>query len=83
MMYLVAHPRPSCSQTLKQFIIAMSGSFDVDLDVDLDDDEDGERIHPNRSYQGLPIPTMVWREVECFFVRFHFCDAGVREFLRG
>jgi hypothetical protein len=40
----------------------MSGSFDVDLD----DDEDGERIHPNRSYQGLSIPTMVWWEVECF-----------------
>lgn len=47
---------------LHQFIIAMSGSFDVIL-------KDGsmeQRIHLNRSYFGLYICPMVWRELDNF-----------------
>ncbi len=47
---------------LRQFIIAMSGSFDVVLD-------DGcakKRFHLNRSYYGLYVPTMLWRELDNF-----------------
>ena len=47
---------------LHQFIIAASGSFDVILD----DGEDKERFHLNRSYYGLYIGTMVWRELDNF-----------------
>jgi hypothetical protein len=47
---------------LSQLIIAMSGSFDVILD------EGGEkkRFHLNRSYQGLYICPMMWRELDNF-----------------
>jgi len=47
---------------LHQLVIAMSGSFDVILD------EGGEkkRFHLNRSYQGLYICPMMWREVDNF-----------------
>ena len=47
---------------LEQVIIAMSGSFDVVLT------EGGEkkRVHLNRSYKGLYIPTMIWRELDNF-----------------
>ena len=41
---------------LRQLIIAASGSFDVVLD-------DGKK---RRSYHGLYIPTMHWREIENF-----------------
>jgi WxcM-like, C-terminal len=47
---------------LEQFVIAMSGSFDVVL-------KDGvteRRIHLNRSYYGLYISPMVWRELDNF-----------------
>ena len=47
---------------LRQLIIAMSGSFDVVLD-------DGRRkrtVSLNRSYYGLFIPRMVWRELVNF-----------------
>lgn len=47
---------------LEQVIVAMSGSFDVIVD-------DGFRqakIHLNRSYQGLYIPGMIWRELDNF-----------------
>lgn len=47
---------------LQQLIIAMSGSFDVVLD----DGKDKKRIHLNRSYYGLYIPTMIWRELDNF-----------------
>jgi hypothetical protein len=49
-------------KNLHQFIIAMSGSFDVVLD-------DGickHRFHFNRSYYGLYIAPMVWREMDNF-----------------
>jgi dTDP-4-dehydrorhamnose 3,5-epimerase-like enzyme len=47
---------------LQQLIIAMAGSFDVVLD-------DGYRkqsFHLNRSYYGLYVCPMVWRELENF-----------------
>lgn len=47
---------------LQQLIIAMSGSFDVVLD----DGVEKKRIHLNRSYQGLYLPKMVWRELDNF-----------------
>lgn len=47
---------------LQQLIIAMSGSFDVVLD------EGGEkkRFHLNRSYFGLYVSRMIWRELDNF-----------------
>ena len=49
-------------KTLEQFIIAASGSFDVVLD----DGEKKEKFCLNRSYYGLYIPNMIWREIENF-----------------
>lgn len=45
-----------------QLIIAASGSFDVVLDDGLEQ----KRFFLNRSYYGLYIPPMVWRELENF-----------------
>lgn len=47
----------------EEFIVALSGSFDVVLDCG-----DGERkaYHLNRSYYGLYVPKMVWREMQNF-----------------
>jgi hypothetical protein len=47
---------------LQQFLIAIAGSFDVILD----DGSRRERIHLNRSYRGLYIAPMIWREIENF-----------------
>ncbi|HOK96959.1 MAG TPA: FdtA/QdtA family cupin domain-containing protein [Anaerohalosphaeraceae bacterium] len=47
---------------LHQFIIAASGSFDVILK----DGRSSVRHHLNRSYYGLYIPPMVWRELDNF-----------------
>jgi hypothetical protein len=47
---------------LREFIIAANGSFDVILD----DGSNEKRIHLNRSYYGIYIPTMVWRELDNF-----------------
>lgn len=47
---------------LHQFVIAMSGSFDIVLD----DGFDKRRIHLNRSYLGLYIAPMTWRELDNF-----------------
>ncbi len=49
-------------KTLKQFIIAVSGSFDVILD----DGITRKKFFLNRSYYGLFVPSMVWREIENF-----------------
>lgn len=46
----------------EQFIIAMSGSFDVIVD----DGNNKKTFHLNRAYYGLYLPTMVWREIENF-----------------
>lgn len=45
-----------------QFIIAISGSFDLVLD----DGTRKERYHLNRSYYGLYVPPLIWREIEDF-----------------
>lgn len=47
---------------LQQFIVAMSGSFDVVLD----DGRERKRFHLNRSYYGLYIREMIWRELDNF-----------------
>ena len=47
---------------LQQLIIAMSGSFDVVLD----DGYQKQRFHLNRSYQGLYVRTLIWRELDNF-----------------
>jgi dTDP-4-dehydrorhamnose 3,5-epimerase-like enzyme len=47
---------------LYQLIVAMSGSFDIVLD----DGYERQRFHLNRSYVGLYIPRMVWRELDNF-----------------
>jgi len=49
-------------KTLQQLIIAMSGSFDVVLD----DGFAKERHHLNRSYFGLYVAPMMWREIDNF-----------------
>jgi hypothetical protein len=47
---------------LSQLIIAMSGSFDVLLD----DGCEKKRFHLNRSYTGLYVCPMIWRELDNF-----------------
>jgi len=49
-------------KTCQQFLIAMSGSFDVILK----DGANENRIHLNRSYYGLLIAPMIWREMDNF-----------------
>ena len=49
-------------KTLQQVIIAMSGSFDVVLD----DGFERRRHHLNRSYCGLYVSPMMWREIDNF-----------------
>jgi len=47
---------------LHQLIVAMSGSFDVILD----DGTQKKRFHLNRSYHGLYVCPMIWRELDNF-----------------
>ncbi|TAE29701.1 MAG: WxcM-like domain-containing protein [Candidatus Kapaibacterium sp.] len=47
---------------LHEFIIALSGSFDVVLD----DGNERKVFSLNRSYFGLYVPNMVWRQLENF-----------------
>lgn len=47
---------------LQQLIVAMSGSFDVVLD----DGREKKRFHLNRSYYGLYVCPMIWRELDNF-----------------
>lgn len=49
-------------KTLQQFIVAMSGSFDIHLD----DGFEKKTIHMNRSYYGLYVCPMIWREIDNF-----------------
>ncbi|WP_322052660.1 sugar 3,4-ketoisomerase [Paraburkholderia bannensis] len=49
-------------RTLHQFVIAMSGSFDIVLD----DGDRQRRFHLNRSYYGLYICPMMWRTLDNF-----------------
>jgi len=46
-------------KALRQLIIAMSGSFDVVLD----DGKDKKTFHMNRSYYGLYVCPMMWRDI--------------------
>jgi len=46
----------------QQFVIAASGSFDVIVD----DGAEKKRYSLNRSFYGLYIPSLVWRELENF-----------------
>lgn len=77
-------------KTLSQLIIAASGSFDIVLD----DGYERQRFFLNRSYYGLYIPPMTWRELEnfssgsvCFVLASDFYDEAdyyrdYAEFLR-
>lgn len=47
---------------LQQLIVAMSGSFDVALN----DGQGQRRFHLNRSYSGLYVCPMIWRELDNF-----------------
>jgi len=49
-------------KNLHQFIVAMSGSFDIHLD----DGRDKKKIHLNRSYYGLYVCPMTWRYLDNF-----------------
>ena len=49
-------------KTCEQFVIALSGAFDVVLD----DGRERKRIHLNRSYFGLYIDALTWRELDNF-----------------
>ena len=49
-------------KALRQLLVAMSGSFDVVLD----DGREERRFHLNRSYIGLYICPMIWRELDNF-----------------
>lgn len=49
-------------KNLEQLIVAMSGSFDVILD----DGQEQKTIPLNRSYHGLYLQRMVWRELVNF-----------------
>ena len=46
----------------QEFIVALSGSFDVVLD----DGKKKQTFHLNRSYYGLYVPKGFWREMENF-----------------
>ena len=46
----------------EEFIVALSGSFDVILD----DGIERKVFHLNRSYYGLYMPTGIWRQMENF-----------------
>ncbi len=49
-------------RTQQEFIVALSGSFDVVLD----DGEAETRYHMARSYYGLYVPAMTWRKIDNF-----------------
>lgn len=78
-------------KTLHQLMIAMSGSFDVTLD----DGKERQLFHLNRSYYGLYIPPMLWRDLDnfssgavCMVLASHYYDESdyfrnYDEFLRA
>lgn len=49
-------------KSLHQFVIAIAGSFDIALD----DGFDQKQIHLDRSFHGLYIAPMTWREINNF-----------------
>lgn len=46
----------------EEFIVALSGSFDVVLN----DGKTESRYHLNRSYNGVYVPRMIWRSMDNF-----------------
>ena len=57
-----AHRGGHAHKGLHQLLIAMSGSFDILLD----DGRTKFKYHLNRSFYGLYIPPMTWREIDNF-----------------
>ena len=49
-------------KTCQQFVVAISGSFDVVVD----NGAEKNRYHLNRSFYGLYIPSLIWREIDNF-----------------
>lgn len=49
-------------RALHQLLIAVAGSFDVHLD----DGRNKKTVHLNRSFQGLYVCPMIWREIDNF-----------------
>jgi len=49
-------------KTLNEFIVALSGSFDVILN----DGTEEKKYSLNRSYYGLYVPNMLWRSLDNF-----------------
>jgi len=72
-------------KTLNEFIVALSGSFDVVLH----DGKEESKYSLNRSYYGLFVPKMYWRRIENFSTNalaliladdFHKEDDYIRDF---
>jgi oxalate decarboxylase/phosphoglucose isomerase-like protein (cupin superfamily) len=57
-----AHRAGHAHKTLHQVLIALSGSFDITVN----DGSSQMKFHLNRPYQGLYIPTMIWRDIDNF-----------------
>ena len=57
-----AHRTGHAFRTQHEFIVALSGSFDVILD----DGRERKRFHLCRSHYGLYVPNMMWREFDNF-----------------
>lgn len=57
-----SHRGGHAHKTLRQLIIAVSGSFDVHLDDGLEK----KTFHLNRSYSGLLVTPYIWREIDNF-----------------
>jgi len=78
-------------KNLHQLIVAMSGSFDVILN----DGREKKRFHLNRSYYGLYVCPMIWRELDnfssgsvCMVLAYNFYDESdyyrdFQEFLKA
>ncbi len=49
-------------KNLHQFFISISGSFDITLR----DGSGEQRYHMDRSYNGLYVPPMIWRDLDNF-----------------
>jgi dTDP-4-dehydrorhamnose 3,5-epimerase-like enzyme len=57
-----SHRGAHAHRNLQQFVVAMSGSFDVTLN----DGHDQKTFHLNRSYFGLYVCPMMWRYLDNF-----------------
>lgn len=49
-------------RNLRQLMVSMAGAFDVTLD----DGYERKVFHLNRSYYGLYVPSMIWRDLDNF-----------------